>query len=355
MKGTVAVGMSGGVDSSVAALLLKEQGYNVIGITLKLSSAEACSTDIQVCCSPQDVKDAKRVADHLGIKHYVIDWEELFRREVIDYFVDSYREGLTPNPCVMCNRKVKTGRLAKYVKLFLGADFLATGHYIRKQQIDGFSLIRRGIDQKKDQSYFMALLEPEIVKDLMFPLGNLTKEEVRKIAEEKNLPVSKKRDSFEICFTYGRAPGEFLEENSLLNIDTGDIRHISGKTIGKHKGLPYYTIGQRRGLGVRWSKPLYVIDKILDENVIVVGEEEYLYTDYVEATDLNIFLPHEKWNIEEIFVQGRYNQKPVPVKDITLKENKIKVIFREHQKKFAPGQMLAVYQKDTLIAGGIIS
>ncbi len=354
MKGRVAVGMSGGVDSSVAALLLKEQGYEVIGITLKLSTPDVCSTDVQVCCSPQDVKDAKKVANYLGIKHYTIDWEELFKKEVIDYFVDAYREGLTPNPCVVCNRKIKTGRLAKYVQLFLDADFLATGHYIRKNRIFDYPVLRRGKDQKKDQSYFMALLEPSVVDNLLFPLGEYTKEQTREIARKYNLPVSQKKDSFEICFTAGKTPAEYLKEQDF-NITEGDILHISGKKIGKHKGLPYYTIGQRRGIGVRWSKPLYVIDKNPHSNTIVVGEEDYLYTDSVSAKNLNFFVPYKLWDKGRIYVQGRYNQKPVKVKSVDISNDRINIIFEERQKKFAPGQILAVYQDDKLIAGGVIT
>ncbi|NPA51495.1 MAG: tRNA 2-thiouridine(34) synthase MnmA [Aquificae bacterium] len=346
--------MSGGVDSSVAALLLKEQGYDVIGITLKLSSIDVCSQDLQVCCSPQDVKDAKQVASYLGIKHYTIDWEDLFKREVIQDFVDSYSKGLTPNPCVVCNKKIKTGRLARYVNLFLGADYLSTGHYIRKSQIEKFSVLQRGIDPKKDQSYFMALLEPSVVDLLLFPLGNFTKKQVREIAQKYRLPVSSKKDSFEICFTGGKSPADYLNENNLINESSGKIRHISGINLGIHKGLSYYTIGQRRGLGIRWEKPLYVIDKNTKDNTLLVGEEEFLLVDKVTAVNINLFVPKEKWNLERIYIQGRYNQKPIPVKSIQIDKNKIEIFFVEKQKKFSPGQILAVYQEDKLIAGGTI-
>ncbi len=355
MKGKVAVGMSGGVDSSVTALLLKEQGYEVIGVTLKLSTPQVCSSEIQVCCSPQDVKDAKQVASYLGIKHYTIDWEDLFKKEVIDYFVESYKKGLTPNPCVICNRNVKTGRLAKYVNLFLGADYLATGHYIRKSSIDQFPVLQRGIDNKKDQSYFMALLEPQVIDMLLFPLGNLTKEQTRELAKKYNLPVSSKKDSFEICFTAGQTPAEYLKNNSLILEKEGEIRHITGKKLGTHRGLSYYTIGQRRGLGIRWNTPLYVIDKDPGTNTIVVGEEDFLYTESVKAKDINLFVPFEKWNLDKIYVQGRYNQKPVSVKEVRLDNGSIEVYFKEKQKRFAPGQILAVYQEDKLVAGGIIT
>ncbi|EDP73443.1 tRNA 2-thiouridine(34) synthase MnmA [Hydrogenivirga sp. 128-5-R1-1] len=348
----VAVGMSGGVDSSVAALLLKEKGYDVTGITLKLSSIEN-SCDIQVCCSPQDVKDAEKVASFLGIEHYTIDWEKDFKNKVIDYFVNELKEGKTPNPCSVCNREIKTGRLYKYVNLVFGADFLATGHYIKTVEINGQKLIKRGKDLKKDQSYFMALVEKEVLNGLLFPLGDFTKEEVRKIAEKYGLPVSQKKDSFEICFTAGKTPAEYIEENKIFELQKGDIIHISGKKLGKHRGLAHYTIGQRRGLGVRWHKPLYVIDKNVENNTVIVAEDNYLLTDTVKAEDFNFHLPIEKWE-GNLNVQGRYRQKPVEVEDFSYKNGILEIKLKQPQVKFASGQILAVYKDDILLGGGII-
>ena len=349
----VAVGLSGGVDSSVSALLLKEKGYDVIGVTLKLSSIDSCDTDMQVCCSTQDIKDARQVANFLGIEHYVIDWEDLFQREVIQPFVESYKEGLTPNPCTTCNRKIKTGRLAKYVKKILDADYFATGHYIKVEDHPEFGkVIKRGKDLKKDQSYFLSLLEREIIDYLMFPLGDFTKEEVREIAKKYNIPVSSKKESFEICFTAGKTPADYLEQNQLINQNSGDIIHISNKKLGKHKGLHHYTIGQRKGLGVAWKKPLYVIEKDISNNALIVGEEEYLYTDKVSAYDFNFLVSLEKW--ENIKVQGRYRQKPVDVKDFKFENGILEVSFKEPQPKFAKGQILAVYSDDCLLGGGTI-
>ncbi|RMA97104.1 tRNA 2-thiouridine(34) synthase MnmA [Hydrogenothermus marinus] len=348
----VAVGMSGGVDSSVAALLLKEQGYEVIGITLKLSSIQACE-DIQVCCSPQDVKDAKKVASYLGIQHFTIDWEKDFKDKVIDYFINDLKEGKTPNPCSICNREIKTGRLYKYVKAVLGIDYLATGHYINTVEIEGQKLIKRGIDKNKDQSYFMALVEKEVINGLIFPLGNLTKEKTREIAGKYKLPVSKKKDSFEICFTAGKTPAEYIQETKSFELEEGDIYHISGKKLGKHKGIAYYTIGQRRGLGIRWNEPLYVLDKIPEKNILIVGENKELLTDFVETINFNFHLPIEKWQ-GNLKVQGRYRQKPVDVEDFSYKDGVLKVKFKQPQIKFASGQILAVYKDDILLGGGII-
>ena len=350
----IAVGMSGGVDSSVAALLLKEKGYDVIGVTLKLSSI-SCSTDIQICCSPQDVKDAKKVASYLGIEHYVIDWEDLFKKSVIDYFVEEYRKGNTPNPCSICNREIKTGRLAKFVNLVLGADKFATGHYIKVEEDMLYGkVIKRGKDIKKDQSYFMALVERKVVDLLIFPLSELTKEEVRQVAEKYKLPVAKKGESFEICFTAGKTPAEYLLENNLYNFKTGDIVHLSGKVIGKHKGLPFYTIGQRRGLGVRWKEPLYVLEKDTMENTVIVGERKNLLTEYVKAKDFNFLVPIEKWRKDKLYVQGRYRQKPVKIKDFSYSDGIFKAQFESPQEKFAKGQVLAVYDENSLLGGGII-
>jgi tRNA-specific 2-thiouridylase len=348
----VAVGLSGGVDSSVAALLLKEKGYEVIGITLKLSSVDSCSSDIQVCCSTKDILDAKRVASYLGIQHFVVDWQELFKEKVIDYFVEEYKKGNTPNPCSICNREIKTGRLAQYAKLVLNADFLATGHYINLENTEYGKVIKRGKDSKKDQSYFLALIHKEILNLLEFPLGSFTKEEVRNIAEKYKIPVSQKKESFEICFTAGKTPAEYLSENNLYDFREGDIIHISGKKLGKHKGLPNYTIGQRRGIGISWHKPLYVLEKNEEKNTIVVGEDKDILTDTVRARDFNFFIPLEKW--KNVSVQGRYKQKPDKVKKFRFENGILEVKLEKPNVKYASGQVLAVYENDRLLGGGII-
>ena len=349
----VAVALSGGVDSSVSALLLKEKGYDVIGITLKLSSI-VCETDTQICCSPQDVKDAKKVSQYLGIEHYVLDWEDIFHKKVINYFLEEYKKGKTPNPCSICNREVKTGLLAKYAVEVLGVDYLATGHYLGISDIEGHKVIRRGKDVKKDQSYFMALLEKEVLDYLIFPLSDKTKEEVRQIAQKYKIPVAQKSESFEICFTAGKTPGEYIDQIGL-NINTaGDILLDTGEKVGKHKGLSHYTIGQRRGLGVAWKEPLYVLDKDIKTNSLIVGTKDKLLTDYVEAENLNLFVPEDFLFEKEILVQGRYKQKPVKIKKVEKEKNKFRFYFKTPQPKFAPGQILAIYTDDKLLGGGVI-
>jgi len=345
--------MSGGVDSSVTALLLKERGYDVIGVTLRFHSEEACNVGEthNVCCSPEDVKDASRVARRLGIPHIVIDWEKLFKERVIDYFVREYLRGRTPNPCAVCNREVKTGFFARYLRDVAGADKLATGHYARIEKDERYGLvIKRPRDERRDQTYFLSLVRREDLPLLMFPLGELTKEEVREIAKRHKLPVAQKRDSQEVCFLMGRSPGEFIRE--IAGKREGPIVHVSGKVLGKHEGIYNFTIGQRRGLGVSYGRPLYVVDIKPETNTLVVGEEEYLYNDELLVKDLNEQVPLHKW--EKVSAQIRYRHKPVEVKEIRKEGELYRVKFKEDVRGITPGQVIAFYDGDTLLGGGII-
>lgn len=348
----VVVALSGGVDSSVSAFLLKSQGFDVVGITLKLSSVDSCDGGLQVCCSTKDILDARRVADFLGIPHFVLDWQDIFKEKVIDYFIREYLSGKTPNPCAICNRDVKTGLLGMYVKKVLKADFLATGHYIRTDYIAGKKVLVRGKDDEKDQSYFLSLLPRDVVEMLIFPVGEMSKSEVRKIAREEGIPVSEKKDSFEICFTAGKEPFQFLSEMGVY-APGGEVVHISGKVLGKHKGLPAYTVGQRRGISVAWKEPLYVLDKDISSNRLIVGEKEHLFAREVQAENINILLDLEYW--KDIKVQGRYRQKPIEVKQFSVEGDRIRVLLKEPNPRFAVGQVLAIYKDDILLGGGIIT
>ncbi len=348
----VAVGMSGGVDSSVTALLMKERGYEVIGVTLRFHRMEECEIDSShnVCCSPRDVRDAAEVSRRLGIPHLTFSWEKIFKERVINYFLEEYLKGRTPNPCAVCNREVKTGYFARYLKAVADIDRLVTGHYARIEKTEHGPLIRRGKDKNRDQSYFLSLVRKEDLELLDFPLGNLTKEEVRRIAKKHNLPVADKRDSQEVCFLMGRRPGEFI--SSVVGEKEGPIVHVSGKVLGKHKGIFHYTIGQRRGLRVSYHRPLYVISLEASTNTVIVGEEEYLYNDTVFVKEINFHLPLDLW--QNVQAQIRYRHKPVRVKKIEKVSEGYVIKLSEEVRGITPGQVIAFYTGDILLGGSII-
>ncbi len=351
----VAVGMSGGVDSSVCAYLLKESKEfdEVIGITLKFFNAKECRVGLShnICCSPKDVKDAKEVCQRLGIKHWVLSWEKLFKEKVIRYFLEEYSKGRTPNPCCVCNREVKTGFLARYLREAFGIEKLATGHYARILKTSyGFTLARAR-DKRRDQSYFLSLIKREDLKLLLFPLGERSKEEVREIAKEAGLKVYKKRDSFEVCFLMGEEVRDYLSRH--FEFKEGYIVHVSGKVLGKHKGFMGYTVGQRRGLGVSYKKPLYVISLVPEKNLVVVGEEEYLYNDQILVSSLNFLLPLEAWN--GATCQIRYRGKEYPLKSLEkVREGLYLVKLKEPAKSITPGQVITFYKGDLVLGGGFI-
>ncbi len=344
----VAVGMSGGVDSSVAALLMKEKGYEVIGVTLRFHKQE-CENEERVCCSPQDVQDAAKVSQILGIPHITLDWEEIFKKRVIDKFVKGYSQGITPNPCAICNRDVKTGLLANYLKKVANVDKLVTGHYARISYYKGYKLIAKGKDTRKDQSYFLALIRAEDIDLLEFPLGDLTKEEVRKIAQEHKLPVAQKQESQDVCFLRGKSISEFLKQ--FLEEKEGFFIY-KNQVVGKHKGVFNYTTGQRKGLGVALGKPVYVIDIDPVNNVVYLGDEGELLSHTITLKDINAHLPIEYWG--EVYVQVRYKSRLVKVKDILKEKGSYKVILESPISNITPGQVCAFYEGDYLLGGGII-
>ena len=344
--------MSGGVDSSVSALLMKESGHEVIGVTLRFHTEE-CSIEgtHNVCCSPQDVRDATEVSRHLGIPHLTFDWEKLFRERVINYFVEEYARGRTPNPCAVCNREVKTGFFARYLRDVAGIDRLVTGHYAIIEDDPFFGrVIKRALDRKRDQSYFLALVRREDLNLLEFPLGTMRKEEVRKIAEEKGIRVAKKRDSQEVCFLMGMDPGKFVE--SEIGPREGDIVDLEGRVLGKHRGTYNFTIGQRRGLGISAGKPLYVIDIDAPGRRIIVGEEKELYRDSFIIGEINQHVDLGLWDSVE--VQIRYRTRAVEVKDIVREGRGYKIKLKEEVRGVAPGQIAAFYSGERLLGGAVI-
>ncbi len=342
--------MSGGVDSSVAALLLARQGYDVVGISMRLWSYEREAT--HGCCTPDDLYDARKVAEQLGIPHYVNDFEETFEKEVVSNFVQSYAKGETPNPCVRCNRNVKFKVLLKRARE-LGATSLATGHYARSISENGVYRLLRAKDQRRDQSYFLFGIGQEELAMLRFPLGDLRKEEVRALAKEAGLVVAGKPDSQEICFVPGDY-ADFVEKKlSPDEIRKGLIVNERGETLSKHSGIHRYTVGQRKGLSLPTSSPLYVL-AVHPSGKVMVGPEEELYrsTFDVRETHWTKNLPKEG---EKFLVQIRSRFSPAPARLARLEGSDVRVSFEKPQRAITPGQAAVFYQGDELIGGGWIS
>ncbi|HHV77938.1 MAG TPA: tRNA 2-thiouridine(34) synthase MnmA [Syntrophothermus lipocalidus] len=340
MSERVAVLMSGGVDSGVAALLLKEQGYDVIGLTMLNWSAEVC-------------QKAAEVARFLGVSHHVVDLRAEFKRQVIDYFCRTYEEGLTPNPCVVCNEFVKFGLMLEQA-WDVGCRWVATGHYARVEldETTGRHLLKKGVDPKKDQSYFLYRLKQNQLCRLLFPLGNMTKQETKSIAAKYGLPVAKAEESQEVCFIEGDYR-QFLAAKGVKGVP-GPIRDQEGNVLGTHQGLISYTVGQRRGLGLRAGRPFYVIDLDTRNNTLVVGEEKELYRQELLATDNN-FIPFESLT-EPLMVEAKIRYTaPLAQARLTPVSGGIKVEFVHPQRAVTRGQSVVYYQDDVVLGGGIIA
>ncbi len=355
----VVVGMSGGVDSSVTALLLKEQGYDVIGIFMKNWDD---TDELGYCTATEDYKDVALVADQIGIPYYSVNFEKEYHDRVFSYFLEEYKKGRTPNPDVMCNKEIKFKAFLDYA-MELGADYVATGHYARVvRDEDGKAHLLRGKDSNKDQTYFLSQLSQEQLSKAMFPLGEIEKSEVREIAEKANLATAKKKDSTGICFIGERDFKDFLM--NYLPAKSGEMQTLDGEVVGKHDGLMYYTIGQRKGLGIGGSKdgtnePWFAIGKNLEENVLYVGqgyENDHLYADTLDASDFLFTGDAEELPREfRSMAQFRYRQKAVPV-TVYLDETRTKarVVFDEAARAITPGQAIVLYDGDECLGGGII-
>ncbi|MFB3924474.1 MAG: tRNA 2-thiouridine(34) synthase MnmA [Syntrophales bacterium] len=346
-KAKVLVAMSGGVDSSVAAFLLKEQGYGIAGVTMCLGVKEAGDEKAR-CCGADALGDARRVCEKLGISHYVLDYAADIEEKVIGRFIDEYRKGRTPNPCVDCNRHLKFGSLLEKAK-FLGFDFLATGHYAWIEKSEGGYVLKRPRDRRKDQTYFLYPIPHDALGSILFPLAPFTKEEVRKIALREKLPVAAKEESQDICFVTQKNYGTFLSQR-IGGIRPGPIVDLTGKKLGEHKGIVFYTIGQREGLGISAKSPFYVVSIDVAGNRIVVGGKKDVMAKGLVAGDLNVLVGN--WP-SQVYGKIRYRKKEARC-IAAIKGGKLEVMFEEAQEAITPGQSVVLYDGDIVLGGGVI-
>ena len=348
----VVVGISGGVDSSVAALLLKEEGYDVVGIFMKNWD----DTDENgVCTAEEDFEDAVAIANQIGIPYYSINFEKEYYDRVFTYFLDEYKKGRTPNPDIMCNKEIKFKAFLDYAKK-LGADYIATGHYARVDRSGDETLMLRGLDNNKDQTYFLNQLSQQQLSKVMFPIGDIDKKEVRKIAEEQDLATAKKKDSTGICFIGERNFKTFLSQ--YLPAQSGEMRTLNGDKMGMHSGLMYYTIGQRHGLGIGGDgDPWFVVGKNLEDNILYVEQgfhHDALYSDYLIASDFSFVNPVDLDNGFECTAKFRYRQKDTKVFVQRESQNALRVTFDEPVRAITPGQAVVFYDEEVCLGGATI-
>ena len=352
----VVVAMSGGVDSSTVAGLMKKEGYNVIGITLKLYDDAKSSKKSKQCCAGQDILDAKRVSQQLNIDHKILYYQKKFKKDVIDSFVGSYLVGETPIPCVKCNQTVKFRDLHAYAQE-LNADALVTGHYVNRIQNNGSAEMYRAADLTRDQSYFLFTTTQEQLNFLRFPLGVMYKKDTRKIASELNLNVADKPDSQDICFVPNGNYASVINKYKPESFKEGDILDTKGKVIGKHEGIINFTIGQRKGIGISHEEPLYVVNIIAKENKVIVGNREALSIKKIYLKDIN-FLSDIENHSDGLFIKVRSTGKLIKAK-VNLDKTKTEVNLEENEIGISPGQACVFYSKnrfgDKVLGGGWIS
>ncbi|SHG71943.1 tRNA 2-thiouridine(34) synthase MnmA [Desulforamulus hydrothermalis] len=356
-KKRVMAAMSGGVDSSVTAALLKQQGYEVVGVTMQIwdPAVEVVDGDYVGCCSLTAVDDARRVADILGIPYYVLNFRDLFTEKVIRYFVDEYLRGRTPNPCIACNRFIKFEALLHKARQ-MGFDYIATGHYARLGYSEAYGryTVRKARDDKKDQTYVLYGFTQDQIAHTLMPLADYSKEQVRQMARQWGLPTYAKPESQEICFVHDNNYRNFLDERAKHAIEPGPFLDLQGRVIGRHKGIPFYTIGQRRGLGLATGERVYVVDIDAEQNTITVGPEHAIWGSELLAADNNFILFDKLTGPREVAAQVRYNSRPSPAIIQPAEEGLVKVTFKYPQRSITPGQAVVYYQDDYLVGGGTI-
>lgn len=352
----VVVAMSGGVDSSVAAALLVEQGYKVIGMMMRLWSEPGRGADAphNRCCTPGQMTDARHVADLLDIPFYVVDVKDYFRRSIVQFFIDEHARGRTPNPCIECNREIRFSYLLDRA-LALDADYLATGHYARVRHTDhGYQLLK-AVDPTKDQSYVLHLLTQEKLGQVLFPVGEYPKDEVRQLARDFGLPVASKDESMDLCFLGDGDYRRFLQEHAPDSARPGPILNEAGEELGRHEGLPYYTIGQRKGLGISVGHAVYVLRKDAARNALIVGSREALGQTELAVRDVNWIAGTPPDGATEAEVKIRYKATPVPATVVADAPGRAQVRFHEYVYGATPGQGAIFYDGDVCLGGGIIA
>lgn len=348
------IGMSGGVDSSVAAFLLQKESLEVIGATMKLYNNEDIDfVPEKTCCSLDDVLDAKSVCARLGIRHYTLNMTDDFKKEVIERFISAYQNGFTPNPCIDCNRYMKFSKMLHKAQE-LNIDYVATGHYARIEKQGDRYILKKAVDLSKDQSYVLYSLTQEQLKVTKFPLGNYTKQQVREIAEENGFVNARKHESQDICFVPDGDYSKFIEYYTGKTYPCGDFVDMNGKRLGEHKGIIRYTIGQRRGLGLALPASMYVVEKDVDNNKVILGFNDDLFKKEVNVKNISFTACDGLDKPERLCAKIRYNQKEQPATVTQTDENHFTIVFDEPQRAITKGQAAVLYDGDTVVGGGTI-